>query len=60
MYEFLQKLFADGESLTWEQLKAKIEADKSLKLVNISVGGYVCEGKVGCKNCRACRSQEAA
>lgn len=49
MYEFLQKLFAEGEAVTWEQLKAKIEADKSLKLVNISDGGYVSKEKLDAK-----------
>lgn len=49
MYEFLKKLFGtvDGqpESLTAEQLIAKIQADKDLKIVNLSDGGYVSEDK---------------
>lgn len=47
--EFLKKLFGekDGqpEALTYEELKAKIEGDKSLKLVNLSDGGYVSQEK---------------
>lgn len=42
---FLQKLFAEGESLTWDQLRAKIEADKNLKIVNLSDGGYISKEK---------------
>lgn len=43
---FLEKLFGTNgegqpEALTYEQLKAKIEADKKLKLVNLEDGGYV-------------------
>lgn len=47
--EFLKKLFAEGESLTWEQLQAKIEADKGLKLANLADGGYVAKDKYDAK-----------
>lgn len=53
MYEFLKKLFGtvDGqpESLTAEQLIAKIQADKNLKIVNLADGGYVSEDKFKAK-----------
>lgn len=44
--EFLRKLFADGESLTFDQLKAKVEADAGLKIVNLADGGYVSKQKL--------------
>ena len=46
-YEFLERLFGtpkEGEqpkALTFAELQAAIEADKKLKLVDLSVGGYV-------------------
>ena len=43
--EFLKKLFGEGESLTFEQLLAKIEADKSLKIVDLGAGGYIAKDK---------------
>lgn len=53
MYEFLTKLFGtvDGqpESLTAEQLISKIQADKTLKIVNLADGGYVSEDKFKAK-----------
>lgn len=44
--EFLRKLFAEGESLTFDQLKAKIEADTGLKIINLMDGGYVSKQKL--------------
>lgn len=44
--EFLRKLFAEGESLTFDQLKAKIEADTGLKIINLADGGYVSKQKL--------------
>lgn len=44
--EFLRKLFAEGESLTFDQLKAKIEADTNLKIINLMDGGYVSKQKL--------------
>ena len=43
--EFLRKLFADGEALTFDQLKTKIEADTGLKIVNLADGGFVSKEK---------------
>lgn len=46
-YEFLERLFgtpAEGEqpkAMTFAELSAAIDADKNLKLVNLSDGGYV-------------------
>lgn len=46
-YEFLEKLFGtpkEGEqpkAMTFAELTAAIEADKNLKLVDLSAGGYV-------------------
>lgn len=53
--DFLAKLFGkteDGqpEALTYDQLKAKIEADKGLKIVNLSDGGYVSKDKFDAAN----------
>lgn len=50
MYEFLTALFGktdagEPEALTATQLVERINADKNLKLVNISDGGYVSEDK---------------
>lgn len=55
MYEFLTKLFgttADGkpEALTAEQLVAKIQGEKDLKIVNLSDGGYVSKEKFDAKD----------
>ena len=42
--EFLKKLFAEGESLTYEQLQQKITEAK-LNVVNLTDGGYVSQAK---------------
>lgn len=42
--DFLKALFADGEALTFDQLKAKIETAK-LNVVDLSKGGYVSQDK---------------
>lgn len=54
MYEFLEKMFGkteEGEpkALTFEELKTAIEADKSIKLVNLKDGGYVSQEKFDAK-----------
>lgn len=54
MYEFLKKLFGVGENgepvaMTYEQLEAAIEADKTIKLVNLKDGGYVSQEKFDAK-----------
>lgn len=54
MYEFLQNLFGTAEdgspvALTFDQLVEKLTADKSLKLVNLSDGGYVAKEKFDAK-----------
>lgn len=48
MYEFLKKLFAEG-AITFEQFCEKLEADKSIKLVNLADGGYVGKDKFQAK-----------
>lgn len=54
-YEFLQRLFGEpkeGEqprAMTFAELEAAIEADKSLKLVDLSAGGYVAKDKFDSK-----------
>ena len=54
-YEFLKKLFGeakDGEepkAMTYDQLEAAIDADKDLKLVDLSAGGYVAKNKFDAK-----------
>lgn len=52
-YEFLKKLFGtvDGQpqAMTYEQLEAAIDADKKLKIVNFSDGGYVAKSKLDAK-----------
>ncbi len=50
MYEFLEKHFGKGENgedkaLTFAELQAALSADKELKLVNLSEGGYVAKEK---------------
>ena len=42
--EFLKKFFAEGESLTYEQLQQKITEAK-LNIVNLTDGGYVSQAK---------------
>lgn len=54
MYEFLEKLFGkteEGEpkALTFEELKTAIDADKSIKIVNLKDGGYVSQEKFDAK-----------
>lgn len=53
MYEFLRNLFGtvneQPEALTADQLIEKIKADKNLKIVNLSAGGYVSEEKFKAK-----------
>lgn len=51
MYEFLKKLFGTSEngepvSMTYEQLEAAINADKTIKIVNLKDGGYVDKQKL--------------
>lgn len=58
MYEFLKALFgttAEGqpEALTFEQLSAKLEAAKDLKLVNLADGGYVSTEKFKAEEAKA-------
>ena len=53
-YEFLKKLFTVNEdgtpaSMTYDQLEAAIDADKEIKLVNLSEGGYVDAKKFNAK-----------
>lgn len=53
MYEFLKKLFkeVDGqpEAITAEELIKRIQADKSLNIVNLKDGGYVSKDKFDAK-----------
>lgn len=54
MYEFLKVLFGkteDGadEALTFDQLVAKLSANKDLKLANLADGGYVSKDKYDAK-----------
>lgn len=52
-YEFLKKLFGtvDGQpqAMTYEQLEAAIDADKKLKIVNLSDGEHVAKSKLDAK-----------
>lgn len=54
-YEFLKKLFGtpkDGEkpkSMTYEELEAAIDADGTLKLINLEDGGFVSKEKLDTK-----------
>lgn len=53
-YEFLKKLFTTNEdgtpaAMTYEQLEAAINADKTVKIVNLADGGYVAQGKLDAK-----------
>ncbi len=55
MYEFLKKLFGTGENgepvaMTYEQLEEAINADKSIKIVNLKEGGYVSQEKFDAKD----------
>ena len=58
MYEFLKTLFGTGEdgspaALTFEQLTAKLEASKDIKLVNLADGGYVSTEKFKAEEAKA-------
>ena len=44
MYDFLKKLFAEG-ALTFDQFVEALNGDKTIKLVNLSDGGYVAKDK---------------
>lgn len=44
MYDFLKKLFAEG-TLTFDQFVEALNGDKTIKLVNLSDGGYVAKDK---------------
>lgn len=54
-YEFLKKLFGtqkDGEepkAMTYAELEASIDADKSIKVIDLSAGGYVAKDKFDSK-----------
>lgn len=54
-YEFLKKLFGTAEegeeprAMTYAELEAAIDADKSITLVNLKDGGYVSEEKFKAK-----------
>lgn len=55
-YEFLKKLFGtpkDGEepkAMTYEELEAAIDADKSIQVIDLKAGGYVSKDKFDAKN----------
>lgn len=44
MVEFLKALFGEGESMTYEQLEAKL-TEGGIKPVNLAAGGYISEDK---------------
>lgn len=48
MYDFLKKLFAEG-ALTFDQFVEALNGDKTIKLVNLSDGGYVAKDKLDAK-----------
>lgn len=53
-YEFLKKLFKKDENgavvpMTYEELEAAIDADKGIKIVDLSGGGYVAKDKFDAK-----------
>ena len=48
MYDFLKKLFAEG-ALTFDQFVEALNGDKTIKLVNLSDGGYVAKDKFDAK-----------
>lgn len=53
-YEFLRKLFKKDENgavipMTYEELEAAIDADKGIKIANLSGGGYVAKDKFDAK-----------
>ncbi len=54
-YEFLQKFFKKDENgaiipMTYEELEAAIDADKSIRVVDLSVGGYIAKDKFDAKD----------
>ena len=53
-YEFLRKLFKKDENgavipMTYEELEAAIDADKGIKIADLSGGGYVAKDKFDAK-----------
>lgn len=53
-YDFLKKLFGNNEdgtpkALTYDELEAAIDADKKIKLADLSAGGYVSKEKLDAK-----------
>lgn len=53
-YEFLRKLFKKNENgavipMTYEELEAAIDADKGIKIADLSGGGYVAKDKFDAK-----------
>lgn len=53
-YEFLRKLFKKDENgavipMTYEELEAAIDADKGIKIADLSSGGYVAKDKFDAK-----------
>ena len=53
-YEFLRKLFKQDENgavipMTYEELEAAIDADKGIKIADLSGGGYVAKDKFDAK-----------
>ena len=53
-YDFLQKLFKKDENgaiipMTAEELEAAIDADKNIKVVDLSAGGYIAQDKFQAK-----------
>ena len=54
VYEFLKKLFKKDENgavvpMTYEELEAAIDADKGIKIADLSGGGYVAKDKFDAK-----------
>lgn len=55
-YEFLKKLFKNKDEngnivpMTYEELEAAIDGDKSIKLVDLSGGGYIAKEKYDAKD----------
>ena len=53
-YDFLKKLFKKDENgaiipMTAEELEAAIDADKNIKVVDLSSGGYIAKDKFDAK-----------
>lgn len=54
-YEFLKKLFKTDDKgnvvpMTYEELEAAIDADKDIKVINLSEGGFVSKAKYDAKD----------